>query len=48
MGYNVEGGGVNKQCLPNDTENGHAFSVKYDALYGSGYEVSGAKPSGLP
>lgn len=49
MFYNVKGGGVNKLCLPNDPENGPAFSYDNAALYGSEYETfSHNTPLGFP
>jgi len=46
--YNNKGGGSNYLCLPNDPDNGKAYSSSNDVIYGAEYEVSGsAKPSGL-
>lgn len=48
MKHDVVGGGVNTLCLPNDPENGHAYSYPNDLLYGSEYEIaSPSKTSGL-
>jgi hypothetical protein len=42
-----KGGGSNHLCLPNDPDNGKPYSYANDVLYGTEYEVSGAKPSGF-
>ncbi|OPL21556.1 hypothetical protein AM593_01109, partial [Mytilus galloprovincialis] len=47
--YKYRGGGSNFLCLPNDPENGKAYSYPNDILHGAEYEIhSNTKPSGLP
>ena len=48
MQHNVQGGGVNKLCLPHNPENGQSYSYDNNLLYGSEYEINSySKPSGL-
>ncbi|VDI73846.1 Hypothetical predicted protein, partial [Mytilus galloprovincialis] len=47
--YTNKGGGSNWLCLPNDPENGKAYSYSNDGLYGPEYQIhSSNNPSGFP
>ncbi|XP_076110832.1 uncharacterized protein LOC143079401 isoform X1 [Mytilus galloprovincialis] len=47
--YTNKGGGSNWLCLPNDPENGKAYSYSNDGLYGAEYQINSSNnPSGFP